>query len=65
MERKTDPKYDAYKTEFSRQNYDTIKLYVPKGKRDEIRAFAAARGESLNAFIIRLIDTEMKKGAKE
>ena len=65
MERKSDPKYDAYKAEFARQNYDTIKLYVPKGKREEIREFAAARGESLNSFVIRLIDEAMKKGAKK
>ena len=65
MARKTDSKFDAYKNDFIRQKYDEIKVVVPKGKRDLIRAYASERGESVNAFINRLIDAEMKKGAEE
>ncbi len=61
MPRKSDPKFDAYKTAFARENYDELKVYVPKGKRELIRAFAAERGESANAFVNRLIDEAMKK----
>lgn len=36
-------------------NYDRITLTVRKGQRAELQAVAAAHGESLNAFIKRLI----------
>ena len=42
-------------------NYDRINLTVPKGKREEIKEFAAAQGESVNSFIARLIEEAMKK----
>lgn len=36
-------------------NYDRINLTVPKGRKDEIQAFAAQTGESVNGFINRAI----------
>lgn len=41
-------------TKYMAANYDEIKLRVPKGQRDAIRAFASARGESVNGFFSRL-----------
>lgn len=41
--------------------YDQIKLLVPKGKREEIKAVATAKGLSLNAYIISLIEADIKK----
>ena len=35
---------------------DEIKIRVPKGKKEIIRAHAEARGESVNGFINRAID---------
>lgn len=52
----------AYKNKFIAENYDRINLTVPKGKRDEIKAHAESRGESVNAYIWRLIQEDMKKG---
>lgn len=46
-------------------NYDEIKLRVPKGRREEIRAFAAARGESVNGLVSRLIAEAMAADAAE
>ena len=37
------------------RNYDLITLRVPKGQRDEIKAYAAATGESMNGLIRRAI----------
>ena len=45
-------------------NYDEIKIRMPKGKKDEIRAHAGASGESLNAFINRAIDETMEREAR-
>ena len=40
-------------------NYDRINLTVPKGRKEEIQAFAASQGESTNAFINRAITEAM------
>ena len=50
---------------YMKNNYDEIKVRVPKGKREIIQAYTEARGESVNAFINRVIDAEMKKDAGE
>lgn len=39
--------------------YDRINLTVPKGKREEIREYAEANGESVNGFINRAIGEAM------
>ena len=36
-------------------NYDRINLTVPKGRKEEIQAFATQTGESVNGFINRAI----------
>ena len=41
--------------------FDDIKVRVPKGDRDKIKAFAEANGETLNSFIVRLIQEAMDK----
>ena len=42
-------------------NYDRVNVTMPKGKRDIIKAHAEARGESVNGFINRAIDTVMQQ----
>ncbi len=44
-----------------KENYDEIKVRVPKGQKDEIKAHAEAKGESVNGYINRLIEEDMKK----
>ena len=44
-----------------KERYDRIQLVVPKGKKEQIQAAAVASGESLNAFVNRLIDTELER----
>ena len=46
---------------YMKNNLDDIKIRVPKGKRDKIRAYAESKGMSLNAYINDLIDKDMKK----
>lgn len=43
-------------SKYMKENYDEIKVRVAKGKKDEIRARALAKGESVNAFINRIIE---------
>lgn len=41
---------------YVKNNYDRIGLTMPKGRKEQIRAHANARGESINGFIIRSIN---------
>lgn len=50
-----------YNNEYNKQAYDRINLTVPKGKKESIQTAAQANGESVNAFINRLIDTELDR----
>ena len=45
-------------------NYDRINLTVPKGRKEEIQAFAAQTGESVNGFINRAIGEAMGDGTQ-
>lgn len=53
-QKKASIKYLAEKT-------DDIRIRVPKGKKEEIRAYAENKGYSLNSFINEAIDDKMQK----
>ena len=40
---------------------DDIKFRVPKGTRELYKAYAATQGKSLNAYIVDLIEADMKR----
>lgn len=46
---------------YMKNNYDEIKVRVPKGKKESIQSYAASKGESLNAFINKAINQAMEK----
>lgn len=52
------------KNRYNEKAYDRIAVVVPKGQKEVIKAYAAEQGESVNAFINRLIEQEMKKGGE-
>ena len=45
--------------------YDRVNLTMPKGKKDTVQAHAEARQESVNGFINRAIDEQMKRDQEE
>ena len=47
--------------EFDKKKYDHVHLQVPKGEKESIKDFAAQKGESLNAYINRLIREDMQR----
>ena len=49
---------------YMKEKYDRVNLTLPKGKKDEIKAIAESRGESVNAFINRLIDEALEQTEK-
>jgi len=40
---------------------DSFQVTVDKGRKDELKAYAAERGESLNGFVIRAINEAMER----
>lgn len=46
-------------TEKYLQNYEDLKIRLPKGERDRVKAFAASKGLSVNALIQSLLEREM------
>lgn len=44
---------------YIKNNYDEIKIRVPKGTKDRYRLIAEAEGKSLNQFIIDCIEEKM------
>lgn len=46
---------------YIKNNYDSVLIRMPKGKKEKIKAFAESKGESLNGFVNRVIDEAMGK----
>ena len=44
-----------------KNNYDSVMIRMPKGKKDQIKAYAESKNESLNGFVNRAIDEAMEK----
>ena len=44
-----------------KENYDELKVRIPKGQKEPIKAHAEAQGESLNAFTYRAIINQMER----
>lgn len=49
-------KYNKYKENYSRENYDRIQLVTAKGTRKRLKAEAEKRGISVNALLNEIID---------
>lgn len=48
-------------SKYMKENYDEIKLRVPKGQKDAIKAHADTMNESVNGFINRAIEKQMER----
>lgn len=51
------------KNKYNAANYDSLRIVVPKGKKDQIKAYAESKNESLNGFVNRAIDEAMESNA--
>ena len=54
-------KQQASVNKYVRANYDRINVTFPKGEKETIKAHAEARGESVNAFIIRAVREALER----
>ena len=50
-----------WQNDYIAKTYDRINLTVPKGDKDKIKAHAESKGESVNGYINRLIQEDMKE----
>lgn len=48
-------------SKYMKENYDELKVRIPKGQKETIKAHAEAQGESLNAFTYRAIINQMER----
>ena len=46
---------------YNKAKYEDLRVRVPKGKKDAIKAHVEARGESVNGFINRAISEAMER----
>ena len=53
------------KNKYNAENYERISLSVPKGEKNMIKAHAESMGESVNGFINRAIENQIKNDKKE
>lgn len=52
------------KNAYAKRNYDDVRLQVKKGQKEVIRAYAEAKGLSLNGYINSLIAKDMGDALK-
>ena len=52
---------NEYKNARIAEKLDRINLTMPKGRKEELKAHAAAQGESVNAFINRAITEAIER----
>ena len=48
------------KNDYAKKKYDDVRLQVPKGEKDIIKAYAESKGMSLNGYINKLIKEDME-----
>lgn len=51
-------KRKEYLRAYTAKNLDDIKFRVPKGKKEELKQYAEDHGESLQGWIIRLLEQD-------
>ncbi len=51
--------------QYAKDNYETIRVYVPKGQREDIKAYAQSQGLSVNKLLITALEEYRKNHNKE
>ena len=60
-ERKVSKSQQKAVNKYVKTNYDRVNVTMPKGRKDEIKAHAESKGESVNGFINRAITETMER----
>lgn len=48
-------------SKYMKENYDEIKIRIPKGQKELVQAFAKAQNKSVNSFIWDTIQEKMER----
>ena len=56
---------NKYINDFIKEKYDRVNLTMPAGKKEVVRAAAAAKGQSMNEFINAVIDAALEETEEE
>ena len=63
--------YTEYKNKYNTENYDSLRIVVPKGRKQTVETYAKERGESINGLVNSLLrkelgisESEWKQGLK-
>ena len=51
-------------SKYMKENYDVYQIRMPKGKKEEIKAFADSKGKSLNRFVNEAIDEKIERDSQ-
>ena len=51
----------SYNNQYNTEKYDRVTVMLPKGGKENLKTHAAARGESVNAFLQRAIQETMER----
>ena len=52
-------RFTRYKNRYNAENYDSLRIVVPKGRKAEIEAHAQRKGESVNGLVNALLRAEL------
>ena len=52
-------RYTEYKNKYNTENYDSLRIVVPKGRKQTVEAYAKERGESINGLVNSLLRKEL------
>jgi len=50
---------------YMKNNYDEVKIRMPKGRKETIQEHAAAVGQSINAYVVQAVDERMERDTGE
>lgn len=50
-----------YNNDYNAKKYDSLRIVVPKGQKEKIKAFAESKGESINSFVNKAIEAAMNE----
>lgn len=53
--------YKKASMKYKKEKRDNLNINLPKGKKEEYKAFAESQGKSLTALIVELLEGEMRK----
>ena len=46
---------------YVKANYEDVRIRVPKGRKEELLAYAEAAGQSLNGYVIQSVDERIER----